>query len=160
MAENLDKLDLEILKIVQTNARVTAEAIGEQAGLSTAAAHRRLRRLRDVGVIEGEVAVLNAKAIGAPMTFIVSVVMEREDAQIMAKFAQRMRATDQVQQCYEITGETDFLIVVKARDMEDFQAFCEGAFAEREHFRKFNTSVVLDHIKTGQSLPLREEGRE
>ena len=158
MAIDLDVLDRKILRIVQKNARLTAEAIGEEAGLSAAAAHRRLRRLREEGVIEGEVAVLNAKALGAPMTFILTVVMEREHADIMEAFANRMRAHDQVQQCYEITGEADFVIVIKARDMDDFQSFCEDAFFDRHNFRKFNTSVVMDHIKTGQHVPVGEGG--
>jgi DNA-binding Lrp family transcriptional regulator len=149
MAVEIDEVDRAILRIVQRDTRRSAEAIGEEIGASAASVHRRLRRLREAGVIEREVAVLNGKALGKGLTILVTIVMEREHKDIMDAFGARMRAHPNVQQCYLITGEADFLIVVKVGDMDEFEEFCDVAFADRENFRKFNTSIVMNHVKTG-----------
>ncbi len=154
MRIQLDQIDLKILKLVQQNARLTAEYLGEQAGLSAPAAYRRLRRLRDEGVIENEVALLSAKALDCGMTFIVSVVMEKEHQKIMDDFIAAMQKNEYVQQCYLITGAADFIIIVKARDMDEFLKFCDVAFAVRDNFRKFDTMVVMEHVKVGLTLPI------
>ncbi|MEO1135002.1 MAG: Lrp/AsnC family transcriptional regulator [Pseudomonadota bacterium] len=150
----LDDQDREILRIIQKDARISSEAIGEMVNLSAASVHRRLRRWREEGVIEREAAILNAKALGAPMTILVSVVMEREHVDVMNAFANRMRVHPNVQQCYMITGEADFLLIVKVRDMEDFEQFCEEAFHDRQSFRKFNSSIVMSTVKAGLSAPV------
>ena len=149
MTIRIDEVDRAILRIVQRDTRRSAETIGEEVGASAASVHRRLRRLRETGVIEREVSVLNGKALGAGLTVLITIVMEREHKTIMDAFSARMRAHPNVQQCYLISGEADFVIVVKVADMTEFESFCEDAFFDRENFRKFNTTFVMSHVKTG-----------
>src|SRR6188474_2270912 len=113
----LDALDRKILARYQGDTRLTAERLGEEVGLSTAAVHRRLKRLRDDGVIEAEVAVVSPAAVGLPLTCIVAIDLDRERLDDLERFAARMRACDQVQQCFYVTGTFDYMLVVAVADM-------------------------------------------
>lgn len=151
---SLDQLDYSILRRLQRDARTIAESIAAEVGMSTAAVQRRIKRLRETGVIKREVAVLNPKALGLSMTFIVEVEMERERSDVLDAFRYQMDADENVQQCYYVTGAYDFILVVIARDMEDFEEFTQRAFFGNPSVRRFSTSVVMRPIKVGLTLPL------
>lgn len=154
----LDDLDYLILAKLQTDSRAVAEDIGGDVGLSRAAVQRRIKRLRDSGVITADVAVLNPAALGLVMTFIVAVELERERADVLDAFRRQMRGDPYVQQCYYVTGEHDFLLVVTGRNMADFEAFTRRALFDNTNIRRFTTSVVLDRVKIGQALPVQPPG--
>lgn len=152
----LDELDRKILARYQGDTRVTAERIGEEVGLSTAAVHRRLKRLRDDGVIEAEVAVLDRDALGAPLTCVVTVDVDREGRSDIDRFAARMRACPMVQQCYYVTGHTDFIMIVTAADIAAYEAFTRDHLQSDDNVRGFTTYVVLQRVKTGLAIPVGE----
>lgn len=149
----LDKTDRLLLEAVQQNCRTGLEALGEISALSTPSAQRRLRKLRDDGVIEREVAVVNPKAVGYGMSFIVMVELERETLHQLDAFKKRVMKEPQVQQCYYVTGEADFILVCTAKDMENFEALTQRLFFDDSNVRRFRTSVVMGHPKTGQTVP-------
>ena len=153
MAETLDAADREILRAVQQDCRVPLDQLAELCGLSVASAQRRLKRLRDSGVIEREVAIADPAALGFDMTFVVSVELEREALHQLDAFRKRARADAQVQQCYYVTGEADFVLICVARDMADFEALTHRLFFEDSNVRRFRTSVVMARTKTGQVVP-------
>ena len=150
----LDRLDLKILALVQRDNRLTSENIGEGVGLSATAVQRRLKRLRDDGVIEADVAVVAPKAVGQRVQMIVMVSLERERADIIDRFKQSIRATPEVMSGYYVTGEADFLLVVTTRDMEDYELFTRRFFYENPDIKNFKTMVVMDRVKAGFALPL------
>lgn len=151
---DLDPLDIAILACLQADARTIAETIGAKVGLSAAAVQRRLKRLRETGVIEREVAVLNPGALGLAMTFVVMVEMERETLAVLDAFRRQVLAEDSVQQCYYVTGAADFVLIVTARDMGGFEAFTRRMFFDNPNVRHFTTSVAMDRVKVGLGLPL------
>lgn len=151
---SLDRLDYAILDRLQRDARTIAESIAVEVGMSTAAVQRRIKRLRETGVIAREVAVLNPKALGQSMTFVVEVEMERERSEVLDAFRYQMDADDNVQQCYYVTGAYDFVLIVTARDMEDFEEFTQRTFFDNSNVRRFTTSIVMRPIKVGLTLPL------
>jgi Lrp/AsnC family leucine-responsive transcriptional regulator len=151
----LDDFDLAILARYQLDTRRPAEAIGAEVGLSAAAVQRRLKRLREQGAIEAEVAKVSAKATGFPVTCLVSVDIDREGAAEIARFKSRMLACPQVQQCYYVTGPTDFMLVVLARDLGDYEAFTREYLLPDKNVRSFTTHVVLETAKAGLEVPLR-----
>ena len=151
---SLDAFDREILRRVQLDARATGEDIGADIGLSAAAVQRRLKRMRELGAIVAEVAVVNPKALGQTMSFIVGVEMERERADVLDIFRHAARADPNVQQCYYVTGEADFILIVVARDMDDFEAFTRRLLFDNTHIRHFTTSVVMARDKVGQIVPV------
>lgn len=156
MAETpaLDDFDRRILRRVQLDARATGEDIGAEIGLSAAAVQRRLKRLRKLGVIVAEVAIVNPLAVGQAMTFIVSVEMERERADMLDAFRAAARADPNVQHCYYVTGEADFVLIVVARDMDDFEGFTRRLLFGNPNIRGFTTNVVMARDKAGQTVPI------
>lgn len=157
MTITLDKSDRIILDTMQTNARVSLEALADACGLSSASVQRRVKRLRDARVIESEVAILNPDALGQCMTFIVMVELERERIDQLDAFRRIVRKEVQVQQCYYVTGEADFTLICTARNMADFEALTQRLFFENTNVRRFRTSVVMDRTKVGLSVSTEEE---
>ena len=143
----LDAFDRRILARYQGDTRTTAEEIGAEIGLSTAAVHRRLKRLRDEGVIAAEVALLDAEALGWPLTCLVAVDVDREGLQEIDRFAARMRACAVVQQCFYVTGQADFMLVVVARDMAAYEAFTREHLLSDANVESFTAHVVLSRVK-------------
>jgi Lrp/AsnC family leucine-responsive transcriptional regulator len=150
----LDRLDAKILNLLQQSSRTGSEEIGAVVGLSPTAVQRRIKRLRDAGVIESEVAVVNPKAVGLPLAMFVLVTLERERADIVDRFKQSIRHTREVMNGYYVTGEADFAIVVTAHSMEEYELFTRKFFYENPDIRSFKTMVIMDRIKTGFSLPI------
>lgn len=153
----LDSLDLKILARYQRDTRTPAQAIGEAVGLSAAAVQRRLKHMRDTGVILAEVAQIAPEHVGYPTTCIVGVRLEREGRAENARFKKAMALHRQVQQCYSVTGEVDFMLVVLARDMQDFEAFAQGALYNEANVKSFTTFVCLERVKVGASTPIDVE---
>jgi len=154
MTLKLDSADLKLLRLIQQDARQPAEVLGEKVGLSTPAAHRRLKRLRDNGIIKKEIAVLDDKKLGYPMTFIIALEVERERIDLMDSLKKELSSLPQVQQCFYVTGEVDFYLIVKTRDMEDYMEFTKLAFFGNTNIRKFRTSVVMNQIKLSLDVPV------
>lgn len=149
----LDDLDRKILVAYQHDLHTPAQEIGETVGLSAAAVQRRLKRMRDEGVIVAEVAQLAPEQVGYPTTCIVGVKLEREGRAENKAFADAMRASTRVQQCYAVTGVYDFIVIVLSRDIADFEAFAQTSLYV-PNVRTFTTFVGLDRVKVGVSTPI------
>ncbi|HET9992910.1 MAG TPA: Lrp/AsnC family transcriptional regulator, partial [Kofleriaceae bacterium] len=102
-----------------------------------------------------EVAQLAPDKVGYPTTCIVGVRLEREGRAENTRFKQAMARQDQVQQCYAVTGEVDYMLVVLARDMQDFDAFTQRALYSDPNVKSFTTFVCLDRVKVSTSVPIR-----
>lgn len=156
MSNIIDKPDRIILEQLQNNARVSIEVLADACGLSAASVQRRVKRLRDTRVIESEVAILNPKALGQTMTFIIMVELETERIDQLDAFRRIVKKETQVQQCYYITGEADFTLICTAQNMEDFEVLTQRLFFENKNIKRFKTSVVMDRTKVGLSIPTSE----
>ena len=151
---DLDAFDLKLLSLLQVSTRGTAEELAATVGLSPSACLRRVRRLREAGVIEAEVAVVSPRAVGRELTMVVQVALERERADIIDAFKRAMRATPEVMQCFYVTGEIDFILVVTVPSMEDYEAFTNRFFFQNPNVRRFTTLVVMDRVKVGLAVPI------
>ncbi|MFN4130242.1 MAG: Lrp/AsnC family transcriptional regulator [Paracoccaceae bacterium] len=150
----LDAIDLRILRVLQDNNRHSSEKLGELVGLSPTACQRRLKRLREDKVIEADLSIVSPKAVGLGLMTLVQVTLERERADIIDRFKAAIRATPEIMTGYYVTGDSDFVLVVTARDMEDFEQFTRRFFYENPDIRGFKTMVVIDRVKTGFALPI------
>ncbi|KSV90671.1 ArsR family transcriptional regulator [Sinorhizobium fredii USDA 205] len=150
----LDRLDARLLSVLQTNNRHNYEVLGELVGLSPTAVQRRVRRLREQGVIEADVSIVKPKMIGRPIAMLVLVSLERERADIVDRFKQSIRQTAEVMNGYYITGESDFVLIVTARSMEDYEVFTRKFFYENPDIKGFKTMVIMDRVKVGFALPI------
>ena len=151
---NLDDIDRAILRIVQEDAQSSLEFIASQAGASVATVHRRLKALKENGVISGELMQVAPEKVGYPMTFLILVELERERIDQLDAFRRKIKNETLVQQCYYITGDADFALIVLAKDMQDFQLLTRRLFFEDSNVKRFRTSVVMDHIKTSIAVPV------
>ena len=152
--DSIDNFDRKILEIVQHSNRTTSEQIADQVGLSPAAVQRRLKRMREQQVIQADIAVVDPRMVGLAMTFVVQVSLERERADLIDAFKKEMQDNPAVQQCYYVTGSSDFVLVVSTTDMEGYDRFTRKAFFGNTNIRSFQTNVVMDSVKVGLSLPL------
>lgn len=148
--------DLIILRMLQENARERLETIAYEAGLSVATAQRRVRALKDAGIIERDAAIVSPQALGYNMTFIILVELERERIDQLDAFRRKVKQESRVQQCYYITGEADFALVALARDMDDYQRLTQRLFFDDSNVKRFRTSVVMDRTKVSVDVPVEE----
>ncbi|ESW94328.1 ArsR family transcriptional regulator [Mesorhizobium sp. LSJC268A00] len=152
----LDRIDRKILIAVQRNNRLTTDELGELAGLSATACQRRLKRLRDEGVIEADVAIVSPGAVGRPMLMLVSISLERDRSDIIDRFKQAIRRTPEIMSAYYVTGEADFVLIISVRDMVDYEAFTRRFFYENPDIKGFSTMVVMDRTKVSLAIPIEE----
>ncbi len=155
---NYDNFDGKILDIIQQSNRTTSEQIAEQVGLSPAAVQRRMKRMREQNIISADIAVVNPKAVDRGVTLIVQVTLERERLDLLDTFKKEMKRHRSVQQCYYVTGSSDFILVVTAKDMADYEGFTREVFFENLNIRHFETNVVMDPVKVGLSVPVLISG--
>ncbi|MGC4026299.1 MAG: Lrp/AsnC family transcriptional regulator [Mesorhizobium sp.] len=150
----LDGFDIKLLNLVQMDTRRTAQELSDAVGLSPSACLRRLNRLRETGVIEAEVAVISPAAVGHRLTMVVEVSLERERPDIMSDFKKAMRITPEVIQCYYVTGEVDFILIVAVKSMSDYEAFTNDFLFNNKNIKRFNTLVVMDRVKVSLAVPI------
>ena len=151
---DLDRIDVKLLEAVQRNNRITSEELSQMVGLSPTACQRRLKRLRDDKIIEADVAIVSPKAVGRPISMLVMVSLERERADIIDRFKAAIRATREVMAGYYVTGEADFVIVVTAANMDEYEQFSRRFFYGNPDIKGFKTLVVMDRVKAGFTLPI------
>lgn len=150
----IDQIDKRILMAIQENNRLTSDQLGEIVHLSATAVQRRVKRLRESGVIEGDVSIISPKAVGRPVLMLVSVTLERERVAIIDRFKKSIRDAPEIMSGYYVTGEADFVLVVTARDMEDFEQFTRRFFYDNPDIKGFKTNVVMDRVKASFCLPI------
>lgn len=150
----LDHYDLILLAAIQEDGRVSQSELGQRASLSTAAVNRRLKLLANAGVIERFSARLNPKALGYDLTVIVEVKAENERADLLDELQRRFAACPQVQQCYYVAGEWDFVLIVLVRSMDQYVALTRELFFASGNVKSFNTLVAMNRVKTGASVPV------
>jgi DNA-binding Lrp family transcriptional regulator len=153
----LDRFDRQLLNLVQQDAGQTAERLAEQVNLSPSAIQRRLRRLREEGVILREAAIVDPRKIGRPVYFVVAVQVEHERPGMMAQLRNWLAAQEHIQQIFYVTGEADFILVVTAPDTESYDALMSRMLDENVGVKRFTTNVVMTVVKQGLSIPVPPE---
>jgi Lrp/AsnC family leucine-responsive transcriptional regulator len=151
---DLDQFDRQLLVLVQDDAEQTAERLAEQIPLSASAIQRRLRRMREEGVIERYAAVVNSAKVGRPTFFVVSVQVERERPELLVQFRAWLAAQKHVQQAFYVTGESDFVLIVTAPETEAYDTLMSHMVSENPNVKRFTTNVVLSVVKTGLAIPI------
>jgi DNA-binding Lrp family transcriptional regulator len=150
----LDRFDRQLLNLVQEDAGQTAERLAEQVGLSPSAIQRRLKRLREEGVIAREIALVDPKSVGGPTSFIVSLQVERERPELLAQLRQWLAAQPHIQQAFYVTGEADFVLVVTAADTETYDSLLSQMMTANPNVKHFTTHVALSVVKRGLTIPV------
>ncbi len=154
----LDGFDRAILRALQADNRRPQRLIARDVGLSAPAVQRRIRRLEAEGVIRANVAVVDPPRVGQAITLVVAVEMEREGRQALDAAKRAFAAAEEVQQCYYVTGEADFVLVVTVPSMAEYEALTRRLFFDNREVRRFRTFVAMDRVKVGLAVPLGAAG--
>lgn len=150
----LDTFDRQLLNLVQEDSSRTADQLSETVPLSSSAIQRRLRKMREVGVIQRETAVVDPKWAGKPTFFVVALQIERERPELLAQLRRWLADEDHVQQAFYVTGEADFVLIVTAPDTASYDALMSRMVKENANIRRFTTNVALGLVKRGLSIPI------
>lgn len=151
---NIDLFDRQILKSLQNNCRLSTAELGSQIGLSATACQRRIKKLKESGKIDKEIAVLDGIQIGNYVTIIVKVVLQQGTANNIDNFKKKMLDHPQIQQCYYVTGNSDFVLVVTAESMLEYEKLTRELLLGNSTVQKFHSTVVMENVKVGLSIPL------
>lgn len=150
----LTATDRAILRVVQRDAGITLAALAARVGLSPSSAQRSLQKLREAGVILRDVAVVDPKRIGAKITLLVELEVERDRPDLLASLHDWVATSDEIQQAWSVTGSGDYLLVVIVDSIEEFDAFSEDMMVRNQNIRKFTTSVTLRTLKRTLEIPV------
>jgi DNA-binding Lrp family transcriptional regulator len=153
-ALELDRADLAILAILQRDNLMPQREIGAAVHLSAPAIQRRIKRMTETGVIQANVAVVDPERIGRPVTILVEVEAISETSSQIDAAKAAFRAVPEIQQCYYVTGDADFLLVVVVPSMADYEALTQRLFFGNNNVKRFKTFVVMDRVKVGLAAPL------
>ena len=152
----LDAFDLKLLELMQADAQRPVAAIAEAVGLSVPPCYRRIRRLGASGAIAREVAVVRPKTLGWPLSMIVLVTLERENARTIDEMAAMLRAEPEVIEAWNVTGDFDIAVKMIARDMESYDDTVKRLFSANERVRAFQTLVVIRQLKENSPVPVAD----
>lgn len=150
----LDRFDLAILAILQKDNTTPQRQIGEAVNLSAPAVQRRIKRMEETGVIRANVALIDPVSVNQALTILVEVEVESEQIALLDAAKAAFTAAPEVQQCYYVTGDVDFMLVVIVPTMADYEAFTRRMFFGNANIKRFRTFVTMDPVKVGLSVPL------
>jgi Lrp/AsnC family transcriptional regulator, leucine-responsive regulatory protein len=154
----IDDADLRLLDLLQTDASRSNQALAELAHLSPPTSLRRVKRLRQMGVIEREVALLSpdrlAPLLGHGLTALVEITLERQGAEQLDAFETRVLPVAEVQQCYRVSPGPDFMLVVHCTDMPGYLALAQRLFTSDANVRNIKAFFSLKRAKFDPRLPL------
>ena len=154
----LDTFDLKLLALMQKAADAPQAEIAERVGLSPSQCSRRLRRLRDLGVIRRTALVLDPDRLGLKFEARVLVTLKDHSQANAALFRDAVAHTPEILDCVALSGEADFLISIIARDKDRFYRVLRDRLMACAAIATVRSSLVLEHLKEGAPLPLAEAG--
>lgn len=153
--ETMDALDWRLLACLQERGRISNLELAAAVHLSPAQCHRRHKRLEESGVIRRYEARLAPALIGVGVVAFVQVSMERGHIKEVKKFRDAVQNQVQVQECYAITGDADYMLKVAAPDLKSLSDFLLGTIAVLPGVHSVRSNVCLDEVKCTAALPLQ-----
>lgn len=143
----IDDVDIKILRQLQVNARLSIKEIAANVNLSTTPVYERIKRLQRDGIISQYIAVLNAEKLNRGFVVFCSVKMNRLSRDIAQSFAQTISTIPEVTECYNISGQYDYLLKIHAPNMKYYQEFVLNVLGIIEHLGSLESTFVMDEIK-------------
>jgi Lrp/AsnC family leucine-responsive transcriptional regulator len=151
---DLDKTDVALLKLLQENAHYTTKELSEKLFLSPTPIHERVKRLEKNGYIKKYVALLNPIALQKGLTVFCHVSLRQHDREIGNKFVKDVVALKEVTECYNVSGDYDFMLKVLVKDMPEYQNFIMNKLGSISNIGNTHSIFVMGEIKHTTALPL------
>jgi Lrp/AsnC family transcriptional regulator, leucine-responsive regulatory protein len=148
---DIDKTDISLLALLQTDASLSNQALAERVHVSPPTCLRRVKRLREAGLIECEIAVLNvdklAAVLGHGLSALVEISLDRQGAELLDAFEARVVIDDAVQQCYRVSPGPDFILLVHVADMPGYLALAQRLFTSDANVRNVKAFFCTKRAK-------------
>lgn len=148
----LDAKDIAILRLLQENARITVKEIAEKVHLSTTPVHERIKRLEETGVIKQYVTLVDAEKVQKGLTVICYVSLKQHSKEAGSKFIKSVMTMNEVVECYNISGEFDFMLKIVAENMNSYYDFHVNKLGEIENMGNVQSVFVMGVIKQTHQL--------
>ena len=150
----IDRIDKEIIRLLQQDAELSATAIGERVGLSQSPCWRRIQRLREGGLILGQDMRFDRKKLGFDVLVFAQVKLTAHGRSKVPEFAETIRQFPEVQECHLVLGNIDFLLRIVARDIEEYERFFFEKLSHLAEIQEVHSNIVLSEIKYTTQLPI------
>ncbi len=144
---NLDTIDITILRILQKDSKKTAKEIAAILNLTSSPVYERIRRLEKQGFIKKYVAILDKKLINRSITTICQVSMRYHNEAFIEKFEEQIQNLEEVQECYHMAGQVDFILKIHTKSLEEYHDFVKTKLSKIENIGVLNSTFVLKEIK-------------
>ena len=154
MDYNLDEIDLKILRILQENADLNINQIGDMVGLSHTPCWRRIKKMQESGLIRSQVCQLDAEKIGLDVSIFVFVRLDIHSSEVLDEFEEATRAIPEIMQCYTMSGEFDYLLRVVVSTVRQYEKTVKGRLLKLPHVGVMNSHFALSEIKNTSALPI------
>ena len=152
--KNLSKIDKNILRLLQKNGRVSYAELSRQVGLSTTPCMERVKRLEKQGVIKGYTAVINPSYLSAGLVVFVQIRLARKAQGIFSEFREAAIKLEEVQECYLVSGNFDYLIKARVADMPAYRHFLGETLLTLPDVQESTSYVVMEEVKETLSVPI------
>lgn len=152
MTEKLDKVDLQILRTLQENARLTTKELAAQVSLSSTPVFERLKRLEREGYIKKYIAVLDADKLNQGFVVFCNVKLRRMNKDIAMEFTRIIQNIPEVTECYNISGSYDYLLKIHAPNMKYYQEFIINVLGTIDSLGSLESMFVMDEVKYDYGL--------
>lgn len=150
----VDDFDRAILNLIQFDSRNSTEDIGHQVGLSASACQRRIKKLKGLGIIKKEVAIVDRDKLEGFTTLIVDVCLVKGGEKALDDFIDRLNQEKRVQQFYYTAGEVDFVLIIVVNNMNEFDKLSRRLLMSNANVKKFHSKVVIQSNKLGLEIPV------
>ncbi len=152
MAEKLDETDLQILKTLQKNAKLTTKELADAVHLTPTPVFERQKRLEKKGYIKKYVAILDAEKLDQGLLVFCKVKLKQINHEIADAFVRRIQRIPEVTECYNTSGAYDYLLKVRSRDMKQYQEFVLNKLGEIESLSSIESTFVMSEVKQNYGL--------
>lgn len=152
--KTVDRIDLKLLRFLQKNGRASNLELAQAVNLSPAQTNRRHKRLEALGLIAAYEARLNAPALGLHVVAFIHIAMEKGHVRELPKFRESVAQFAEVQECYSVTGDFDYVLKIVAKDLKALSTFLMDKLMHHKGVSSVRSSVCLDELKCTSALPL------
>jgi Lrp/AsnC family leucine-responsive transcriptional regulator len=152
--EELDQVDIEILRMLQIDATQTNKELGFKLNKSIGTVHERIRRLKQQGYIKRVVAILDRKKINNSLISFTQVLLKEHTADSLSSFENEVAKFSEVMECFQMTGAFDFILRVATSDMDDYNLFLRNKLATLANISTVQSFFVLSETKSETAYPL------
>ena len=153
-SENLDIIDFELLRMLQKDAKLTTKEIAIRVNLSPTPVYERIKRLEKEGLIEKYTAIVNAEKVGKNLTVFCNIILKEHTKEIVNKFVRDIVSLKEVVECYNISGDYDFLLKIIIKDMKHYQFFVINELGSVENIGSAHSTFVIGVTKHSYGVPL------